>query len=157
MDNHENDLRRVRALIRAYGSSSDRWPEAERPLAVILSDESVSKLADEERAFDDLLDVCEIPAPSQTLINAVLTIPTRSVASGRKGFALGLWPFRAVWQPASIAAVALVAGIAAGQVSNVPVETTNVAADTIGMDEEVTVAMGEFAMGALYITTEDQP
>ncbi len=156
MDNHENDLNRVRALIRAYGSSADRWPEADRPLAALLSDESVSKLADEERAIDDLLDACEIPSPSQTLINAVLTIPTRSVASGRKVFAFGLWPFRAAWQPASIAAVALVAGIAAGQFSQVVMETTPVAVDTIGMDEETTFAMGEFAMGALYITTEDQ-
>ncbi len=154
MDHHKDDLDRLRAVVRAYGSSPDRWPETDRYLVAKLSDDALAAPVAEERALDELLEAYEAPVQTQNLMNAVLTIPTRS--SGRKIFTLGLWPFRAAWQPASIAAVALVAGIAAGQVTQVQVQSTISAADVIGVDEDITLAMGEFAMGALYIVTEDQ-
>lgn len=155
MDHNENDWKRVRELIRAYGPSPNRWPPQDQHLAASIEDGLVSALVREEQVLDDILNSYKVPVPSQEIMNTVLTIPTGSLSSKSNSFVLGLWPFRAAWQPASVATLALVVGIAAGQITQLPAEsrsdTSSVAA--LGLDEEITIAMGTFAMGEFYIVT----
>ena len=150
MDHHENDLRRVRELTRAYGPSLDRWPSEDRRLATVLADDAVATLVSGEQVLDDLIDSCEAPVPSQQLMNSVLTIPTGTESPMPNTFIFGLWPFGAAWQPASVAAVALVAGIAAGQITQLPTGAA------LGVDEEFTVTMGDLALGEVYFVTGGQ-
>lgn len=154
MEWHEKDLQRVCKLIRAYGASPDRWPAQDKHLAAAVADKGMAQLVREERALDEVLDSHKGAAPSQNLMNAVLTIPTREIPPQSGFFGVRLWPFRAAWQPASLATFALVAGIATGQVTQTPADVS--ATDSYVMDEEITVDMGTLALGDLYIFAEDQ-
>ena len=150
------ELERVCALIRAYGVKSDRWPKDDQYLAPALDDERFSILLEDERLLDDLIEFSDDVAPSQDLFNATLAIPNGSKSRVSTPYTFGLWPFRALWQPASVASLALVAGIAVGQLTQVQVTADSVATndEMYGLDEEITVAMGDLAFGELYIVTE---
>ncbi len=150
MEYTEHDLRRVRELIEAYGVSPQRWPEDERRLAPLLNEPPIAQMVREETVLDELIGSAPAPAPSQQLYNAVLSMP--SGQSARAAFTFGIWPFRAAWQPATLAVAALVAGIAAGQFTQVQSPVQEPAG--LGLDEELVVAMGELALGSIYLDTD---
>ncbi len=152
------ELERVRVLVRAYGVVTDRWPEDDQHLAATLDDERLASVLKDEGLLDKLIESCEDPVPSENLFNVVLAIPNGSTPRVSKPLIRGLWPFRALWQPLSVASLALIAGIAAGHLTQTSVSEDEIVAsiEMYGLDEEITVAMGDLAFGELYIVTEIQ-
>jgi hypothetical protein len=118
------DATRFEALAAAYGADLRRWPETERDAARAFADtraDNASRLLDEARALDVLLD--EVPAaiPSARLREAVIaTAPRERRARARRWF---LAPGAGL---AAACAIGIVAGAMAAQYA-----ATSVRADDV--------------------------
>lgn len=107
------DIERFKALIEAYGSDADRWPELERAAALTFVEGSAEahRLLEEEIALDRALDAVPTQSVSRTLEDRILaTLPAR-------GATRDVW-WRSLaaqrWAPAAAVACSLVLGLLVG-------------------------------------------
>jgi hypothetical protein len=102
-------LDRFQALMAAYGTSTLRWPEAERKAAMDLlaACEPARLLAREQEVLDAWLSVPRTPRISKEVIFALNAIPVRH----KKGLLTRRWRGRALWLPAIGWAAAAALGV----------------------------------------------
>ena len=100
------NLRRLQAVVDAFGASSDRWPAAERSALerLVISDEAAHEIVSEAGKLDFMLDQAAPPEPAPELMADILFVPPK--ANWRQVLA-ELWPFGPIWKPASGLAMAL--------------------------------------------------
>ena len=116
MSTEKMTLERLRAVIEAYGTSAQRWPETERAAAAALLAESAEAraLATAAAALDQLLDAVPAVTPTAELRAAVLASSTRTRARRGDGWR-GLIGELGGWQLAgAVLAASLVLGIVSG-------------------------------------------
>jgi hypothetical protein len=104
---------RVAALIEAYGADEARWPADEREAAVDVLRGSPKLLAlqAEAETVDAFLAALPEPIPSPALRVALKDIPERRAL---QDWLAVLWPFGAIWRPATGLAAAMVVGMFVG-------------------------------------------
>ena len=98
-------------LLDRHGSDPDRWPQAQRPLALALvqNDAEAGRLLDEARALDAALDALPVPAMPPRLPERVLDALPRDYAE----IVLD-WLVANFWRPVGFALAPLLVGFALG-------------------------------------------
>jgi hypothetical protein len=109
-DPRDPRFERFRALVEAYGTSPERWPESEREAMreFASSDEARAWLSEQGRV-DAWLDEAPEVAPSADLLRRVAEIPARHERAS--GWA---WPFGRLRNVVAIAAAAAAMGLVVG-------------------------------------------
>lgn len=123
------NIQRFKELIEAYGTRSERWPEADRPAALIFleADRDAVEIINELRRLDEALDA-DIVAQSTNLKADILhqislTTVNRAEKNRNDLFSklrhwLGPYPNGSfvIWRPAIAACIPLLAGVYLGSV-----------------------------------------
>jgi len=116
MTTEKMTLERLRAVIEAYGTSSVRWPEAERAAATVLLAESAEAraLVTEAEPLDALLDAVPAIRPTAAMRAVILATAPRARRPRGEGWRaligeLGGWRLAG-----SVLAASLVLGIVSG-------------------------------------------
>ena len=119
-------LDRFAELVDAYGAKPERWPEAERPGALALLNDSAQAraLREQAAALDTLLDQAVVPATSPALADRILAMapsPAPLSSARKQGLAgrIRHWlrlelPEAADWRGAAALAASLLVGVALG-------------------------------------------
>lgn len=99
-------LEQFRRLVECYGSDPSRWPEAERPGALVLLEQSAEAraLSKGEALLDEQLARYEMPALTAELERRLNEVPLRASRKRR-------WSARALWAPALGWAAAAACGV----------------------------------------------
>jgi anti-sigma-K factor RskA len=120
MTTEKMTLERLRAVIEAYGTSTSRWPAAEREAAAALLGESAAAraLVTEAAPLDELLDAVPPVAPTPAMRAAILAMAPRAGQPVRPRFGDGWRAFIDAlggWRLAgAVLAASLVLGIVSG-------------------------------------------
>jgi hypothetical protein len=142
-------LERFRALVLAYGGSSELWPEAERQAALLLcaaSAEARALVAAEAELDTRLATGAAPPEPRAELLRRLNEVPLR--APQRRAW----WPFRNAWVPAFGWALAAAVGLGWG-LDSAPLEdeltvgatvaaVDSAAPDTVSAEDDLTALAG---------------
>jgi len=109
-------LARLRAVIEAYGTSTARWPAAERAAAVALLAESAEARALVAKAapLDELLDAVPAIAPTPALRAAVLAAVPRAAPRRGDGWRAVIGELGGGRLAGAVLAASLVLGIVSG-------------------------------------------
>lgn len=116
MSTEKMTLERLRAVIEAYGTSAERWPETERAAAAALLAESAEAraLAAAATPLDDLLDAVPAITPTAAMRAAILAAAPRARLRRGEGWR-GLIGELGGWRLAgAVLAASLVLGIVSG-------------------------------------------
>ena len=127
------ELKRLRAIVDAYGADPARWPRPEREgaLRLLARSPEAAGYRDRAREVDALLDLATAYEPAPGLLARVLARPARR----RANLFEELWPFGPIWRPALGMAAAIVLGVAAGLVA--PPPFVNGAAADISLGDDI--------------------
>ena len=116
MTTEKMTLERLRAVIESYGTSTARWPAAERETAAALLAESAAAraLVTEAAPLDALLDAVPAVTPTAAMRAAILVLAPRAAQRPGEGWrglieALGGWRLAG-----AVLAASLVLGIVSG-------------------------------------------
>lgn len=135
---------RAREIIAAYGAAPQRWPAPERDavLALAATDAELTRLLEDARALDALLDAT--PAPPEIAVNPVAILAAARRGSGGGGTpgtgtsSSGAAP-RLRWRIAGMAAAAVigfVVGVTGIAPLRAPLDRDDAAAAFAAMIEE---------------------
>ena len=123
------NIQRFRELIEAYGTRSERWPEADRPAALIFleADRDAIAITNELRRLDEALDA-DIVAQSTNLkadiLHQISLTTVNRAEQNQDDLFSTLWrwlgPYAngsfVIWRPAIAACIPLLAGVYLGSV-----------------------------------------
>mgnify|MGYP000011601597 FL=1 len=123
------NIQRFKELIEAYGTRSERWPEADRHAALIFleADRDAVEIINELRRLDEALDA-DIVAQSTNLkadiLHQISLTTVNHAEKNRDDLFSKLWrwlgPYAngsfVIWRPAIAACIPLLAGVYLGSV-----------------------------------------
>ena len=126
------NIQRFKKLIEAYGTGSERWPEADRHAALIFLDSNLdaNEVIKEMRSLDEALDADLVTQPTNLKVDILSQISMTPNHSARKhgdDLFAKLWhwlrpyvngPF-IIWRPAIASCFPLLAGIYLGTVMDI--------------------------------------
>jgi len=123
------NIQRFKELIEAYGTRSERWPEADRNAALIFlqGDRDAIEIVKELRSLDEALDADLVAQPTNLKLDILNQISVTTVNRAEKKQAdlfskLWYWlgPYAngsfVIWRPAIVACIPLLAGVYLGSV-----------------------------------------
>ncbi len=119
---------RAQEVLDAYGADETRWPETDREAVrrAIAADPALVRRQAEEAAFDALLALAPVEAPSLALQTRILATRKDEGVGGlgivRQLLEL-LWPYGSAAIPAGALAASVLLGVASGGLTNPATET----------------------------------